>query len=210
MCLDLGLFGARNEMSAHRAAYYERIDAVLAVTTELIASEGVRNVTLAHIAARTGITRQWLHQLFPDLQAIYALIYKKMKLEVLRIDERLPVDRLKRIEHQCAQVPRWLDMPVAYALLGSYILNGSSRNSSQGSELRSELIADMKTGWAAPLTEQGVSEVEISAGIFILLNALFGVVVAIHDGITRSDAAEIRLVTLIRSFGQIPLTIEQR
>ncbi len=190
---------------AHRAAYYERINAVVAVTTELIGSEGVRNVTLAHIAKQTGITRQWLHQLFPDLHAIYALIYERMLTDYLRIDQPLPVDRGERIEFQCAQVPHWLDMPVAYALLGTYILNGSTRNSSQGSALRDQMIADVNRGWASQITDQGYDPANVSAGILILLNALFGLVIAVHDGITQRKSAETRLLGLIRSMGQIPL-----
>ncbi len=192
-------------MSAHRAAYYQRIDAVVAVTTELIGTEGVRNVTLASIAESTGITRQWLHQLFPDLHAIYALIYEQMKKDYLRIDQPLPNDRAERIEFQCAQVPRWLDMPVAHAILGTYILNGSTRNSSQGSALRERMIDDMNRGWVAQLTEQGFAAENISSGILILLNSLFGVVIAVNDGLTGCAAAEIRLVALIRALGQVPL-----
>ena len=192
-------------MSAHRAAYYQRIDAVVAVTTELIGTDGVHNVTLASIAERTGITRQWLHQLFPNLHAIYALIYEQMKKDYLRIDQQLPLDRAERIEFQCAQVPQWLDMPVAHALLGTYILNGSARNSSEGTTLRDRLIDDMDRGWVAQFAEQGIAAENISSGILILLNSLFGVVIGIHDGLTGRAAVELRLVALIRALGQVPL-----
>jgi AcrR family transcriptional regulator len=192
-------------VSPHRASYYRSIEAVLVATRELLDEQGIRNVTLAAIAERTGITRQWLHELFPDLHSIFSLLYQQIKSEYLRLDQPLPIERDERIAFLSAEALRWLGMPVAYATLGTYILNGSARTSLQGSELRNELIEDLSRAWIDPFLGGGHQRDNIVAGINVMLNTLFGLVIAVNDGLTTRAAAETRMLAVIEALGRVPL-----
>src|ERR687894_674881 len=54
-------------IEAHRAAVH---DAILDTTAALVAEHGLRSVTMAQIAERTGIGRATLYKYFPDVEAI--------------------------------------------------------------------------------------------------------------------------------------------
>ncbi len=94
-------------IEAHRRAVGE---AILDVTASLVASRGLRSVTMSQIAAQTGIGRATLYKYFPDVEAILLAWHERQVSGHLR--------QLTALDHRAGDAAERLAAVLeAYALI---------------------------------------------------------------------------------------------
>jgi AcrR family transcriptional regulator len=91
----------------HRSAVR---DAILDATARLVASEGLRSVTMSQVATETGIGRATLYKYFPDVEAVLLAWHERQvhahvaHLAQVRDREGAPVERLRAVLEAYASI----------------------------------------------------------------------------------------------------------
>jgi AcrR family transcriptional regulator len=175
-------------MTAHRSNDVIKASLVDSIS-DLLRERGFAGVTMSMVADRAGISRTWAYNFFPDVNAIYKELFNHVQATFFEADEG-SFDNLEELPAFFDRhVSRYLDLPIAYAILGSYVLNTGYDPSPEIAELRSMLLADFGETWIEPFVALGVPRGEVMASVIACTNTLFGLVVAMDRGwITREDA----------------------
>ena len=175
----------------------ERLRALLEAASDLIAERGISEVSLSAIATRSGVSRQWLYEFFPDIDSIFAALYQNARDEYLKPNATPPVGLFERIEYLKREIDSYLDLPVACAIVGSYAINGGLRKTGSIRALRESILGNLERGWVEPMVQQGVSREESYASVITLMNTVYGLVTAIDGGLTTRAVAQRRLASVI-------------
>ncbi len=177
----------------------ERLSSILKAASDIIMESGIEATTITAIATRSGVSRQWLYDFFPDAESILRALYMEAQREFF-IDDPL---MLPGEEDFVAFVVRgsmaWLHMPVAFARLTMYALNGGTRNSTGGTSLRSFILENFERSWIDPLVAFGYGRAVLYGSIMTIINTAVGLNIAVADGLTTYEVAEHRLSTVIEA-----------
>jgi AcrR family transcriptional regulator len=175
----------------------ERLTSILRAASEIIMESGIESTTITAIATRSGVSRQWLYDFFPDVEAILRALYVEAQRQYFTDDVMvLPGSEGYREFVQRGSL-EWLRMPVAFAMLTSYALNGGSRNTTSGLTLRAFILETFERRWIDPLTAFGYGREALYGSIMTIINAAVGLNVAVAEGLTTMEVAERRLGTII-------------
>jgi len=162
------------------------------------------------IAEKMGITRQRLHQIYPDLETIYLGIYAEIRRQFLAESENVPsgADELTALlKRRCAT---YLAMPPACAVVALAALHGGSRSTRLEVSLREGIYDNLRTVWVEPLAAAGYDRDEVFSTTVGFASVMFGLVVAINRGLTTPEFAYVCLTEavdgLISSWSQ-PRTV---
>jgi AcrR family transcriptional regulator len=175
----------------------ERVSSILHAASEIVMESGVEAATITAIATRSGVSRQWLYDFFPDVNAIFGALYDEVQSKYFSSPE-VPLPKTSNFgDFVKQQSSIYLTMPVAYAMVTSYALNGGSRSSSSGSALRAMMLKSFETDWVDPLVAVGFARAEVFGTILTITNAAVGLNIAINEGLTTYEVAEHRLHAII-------------
>ncbi len=175
----------------------ERVTSILQAASEIVMESGVEAATITAIATRSGVSRQWLYDFFPDVNAIFSALYDEVQRKYFA-NADIPAPKTAFFgDYVKQQSSIYLTMPVAFAMVTSYALNGGSRNSSSGAALRAMMIQSFETDWVDPLVAVGFGRAEVFGTILTITNAAVGLNIAINEGLTTHDVAERRLHAII-------------
>ncbi len=175
----------------------ERIGTILQATSEIVMESGVEAATITSIATRSGVSRQWLYDFFPDVNAIFAALYDEVQRKYFATNPVALPRTADFSEYVKRQSSVYLTMPVAYAMVTSYALNGGSRSSSSAAALREMMLQTFETDWVAPLVEAGFGRDAVLGSILTVTNAAVGLNIAINEGLTSYEVAERRLHAIV-------------
>ena len=178
-----------------------RLERLLNVADDLVTESGINAVTMTAIAERSGVSRQWLHEFFPDVESIYIALYLQYRTDFI-VDEPIEIRNIGDLEHQTTtECLALLDLPVASAIILSYALNSVGRESSTSGRpsLREVFMANLDARYVQPLVEVGYDRDEVTATVLTIVNMSLGLVMASRDGqIDRAVTAK-RMVDVLRA-----------
>ncbi len=186
-------------MTGVRLSHEDRFDAILAASRALIEEGGIGSVTLTAIAARSGVSRQWLYEFFPDINSIFAFVYAEGRRDHFHnepVGSAVGADLRSYLQSRASI---YLDLPVASAIIGVHALNGALKNTSSDLSLRDSIYANLNAVWVEPMIERGASREHLLASIVSLVNVIFGLVIAIDNGLTTREIAHKRLSATIEA-----------
>jgi AcrR family transcriptional regulator len=177
----------------------ERVTSILKAASEIIMESGIEATTVTAIAARSGVSRQWLYDFFPDVEAILQALYVEAQQQYF-VEEplMLPGDP-EFTDFVRRGAVAWLRMPVPFAILTSYALNGGTRSSATSSTLRSYILEHFERTWVDPMVAFGYSRAVLYGSIMSIINTALGLNVAISEGLTTYEVAEERLFTIVEA-----------
>ena len=177
----------------------ERMSTILRAATEIVMESGIESATITSIANRSGVSRQWLYEFYPDVESILAAMYEEAQREFFQREGRPQPRTTNFIDAVKSETCVFLRMPVAFAMVVSYALNGGARNSIRGATLRKLILDSYESGWVEPLLAAGFSREEIYGSIMTLTNAAVGLNIAVSEGFTTLEIAERRLIGVVDS-----------
>ncbi len=175
----------------------ERVASIMQATSELVRSGGIAKLTLTAIATRSGVSRQWLYEIFPDLNSILAELYTSTMSEFMHDSNAGLPEGDQLIGYLQQRARHYLSIPVSCAIIGLYAINNNAESAGESSPLRRAILANLENAWARPLISRGFNSDDVYASILSVLNAILGLVVGIDAGLTTMEAAERRLVQII-------------
>ena len=175
----------------------ERIGTILQAASEIVIESGVDAATITSIANRSGVSRQWLYDFFPDVNAIFTALYDEVQEKYFHVDDVVAPKNLGFADYVKAQSDVYLTMPTAFAMVTSYAFNGGARNSTSGGALRRMMIASFEEAWVDPLVAVGYSRADVFGSILTITNAAIGLNIAIAEGLTTFAVAQNRLHAII-------------
>jgi AcrR family transcriptional regulator len=175
----------------------ERLTSILKAASDIIMESGIEATTVTAVATRSGVSRQWLYDFFPDVEGILRALYVEAQDQYFNHEPlHLPGDA-----DFTAYVKRnalaWLQMPVPFAMLTSYALNGGSRHATSSSTLRSFILEHFERSYVDPLVAFGYARAVLYGSIMTIINTALGLNVAVAEGLTTYEVAEQRLFTVI-------------
>ena len=177
----------------------ERLSSILKAASEIIMESGIEATTVTAIATRSGVSRQWLYDFFPDVEAILRALFAEAQREFFVDDPLLLPGDEDFVEFVRRGSLAWLQMPVAFAMLTSHALNGGSRHNSSGSTLRSFILESFERSWVDPLVAFGFKREVLYGSIMTILSTAIGLNIAVAEGLTTYEVAEARLCTVIEA-----------
>ncbi len=176
-------------MGTKRFAREERVRKVEHSTLEIIAEHGVDEVTLTAIAGRSGVSRQWLYQLFPSLNLLYMDLYQTMRNEYFHVTEPLPTS----LDAHGAYVKKiyeiYFDAPVGISMIGSLALNGRSGEDRSGDTLHSLYLRTFTLRYVDPMVMVGYPRDDVFAGMLAMQTAAYSLAIAVDCGSVDRVAA---------------------
>jgi AcrR family transcriptional regulator len=177
----------------------ERLTSILRAASDIIIESGIEATTITAIATRSGVSRQWLYDFFPDVEAIMRALYEEAQREffvdgplLLPGDDDF-VDFVKR------GAVAWLQMPVAFAILTSHALNGGVRSNSPSVTLRSFILESFERSWIDPFIAFGYAREVLYGSIMTIISTAVGLNIAVAEDLTTYEVAERRLFTVIEA-----------
>jgi AcrR family transcriptional regulator len=193
-------------MTGVRMSHEDRFNAIVAAARELIEQGGVSAVTLTAIALRSGVSRQWLYEFFPDINSVFAFVYAEGRRDHFH-EDRAPEHAGESLrDYLMRRAAIYLDLPVASAIIGVHALNGGLKKSASDLSLRDSIYANLQAVWVEPMVERGFARDDLFASIVSVVNVIFGLVIAIDNGYTTREVAERRLSVTIEAVMLGPLT----
>jgi AcrR family transcriptional regulator len=177
----------------------ERMSSILQAAMDVVMEKGIEAATITAIASRSGVSRQWLYDFFPDVDSILVALYEETQREYFRgatPDEPGPATMTELAVRESLHL---LAMPVGFSIVTSYALNGGSAASSSGSTLRRLIIESYEEGWVTPLVALGFSREEVFASIIAITNAVAGLAIAVHEGLTTMEHAQERVRSIVEA-----------
>ena len=184
-------------MSHERHSQEERSRAILGVSRSLIEESGIQSVTLTAIATQAGVSRQWLYEFFPDINAIFAFVYAEGRREHFN-GENAPQTVVGNLQaYLKSRALIYLDLPVASAIIGMHALNGANKATESDLALRDFIYANLNVVWVEPMIARGLNRDDLMASVVTLVNTIFGLVIAIDNGLTTREIAQRRLTSTI-------------
>jgi AcrR family transcriptional regulator len=177
----------------------ERLGSILRAAQEVIDEKGIEAVNITAIATRSGVSRQWLYDFFPDVEAILATMYEEAERVYFAEDE--PVypgdeDFVQYVQRRCQA---FLDMPAAFARVSLHALNVGANTTSPGAALRRMILETYERKWVDGMVAFGYSRDVVYGSVMTILNAALGLNVAVADGLTTKEIASRRLNTVVRA-----------
>lgn len=177
----------------------ERLTSILKAAAEIIMESGIESTTITAIATRSGVSRQWLYDFFPDVEAILQALYVEAQEQYFSHEPlRLPGDA-DFVEFVKRGALCWLRMPVPFAILTCYALNGGTRSSATSSTLRSFILEHFERSWIDPLVAFGYARAVLYGSVMTIINTALGLNIAVSEGLTTYEVAEQRLFTVIEA-----------
>jgi AcrR family transcriptional regulator len=175
------------------------MSSILHAATDVVMEKGIEAATITAIANRSGVSRQWLYDFFPDVDSILAALYEETQREYFTGPRFDPSTATTFAEYVEKESLAFLDMPVAFAIVTSYALNGGTSKSSSGSALRDLILDSYEQAWVTPLVKIGFTREQVYASIVAITNCIVGLSIAIHEGLTSRDIAEQRVIAVVRA-----------
>ena len=180
-----------------RLSHEERFNAILEVSRSLIEESGIQSVTLTAIAMRSGVSRQWLYEFFPDINAIFAFVYAESQRVHFYEEHASQIVTGDLQAYLEGRALNYLDLPVASAIIGMHALNGGAKSTPSDITLRDSIYANLNQVWVEPMVARGLNRQDLMASIVSLVNTIFGLVIAIDNGLTTREVAQRRLTSTI-------------
>jgi AcrR family transcriptional regulator len=172
-----------------RGSNDERRERVFDAACQLIVESGAQSVTISALALRMGVSRQWIYSIYPDLESIYMSIYAEVRQQFLVEEGSPPTTRHEIAELLKIRGSRYLSMPPACAVVALAALHHGFISASVDVDLRGAIYANIQRTWVAPLVAAGFDREILFGNILVYMNVMFGLVIAMHHGLTEmSDA----------------------
>jgi AcrR family transcriptional regulator len=159
--------------------------------------QGIDAVTIKSVAQRAGVSRQWLYEFFPDLDAILTALYQESIVKIFSQESDGEPQAWDFGTYMKQRSQLILDMAPAYAIVTSFALNGGAHRGSSGAKLRELIISRLERAWVQPLEARGFSRAEVLGSILTVTNAALGLNIAVHEGLTTYSVAQRRLVAVV-------------
>jgi len=175
------------------------MSSILKAATEVVMEKGIEAATVTAIANRSGVSRQWLYDFFPDVDSILAALYEETQREYFaspRAPGPTPTTFAQYIERETMI---WFEMPIALCIVTSYALNGGTANATSGSTLRSLILDSFEQAWVVPLEKVGYTREEVFASIITITNCVVGLAIAVHEGLTTIELAKERVSAVVHA-----------
>jgi AcrR family transcriptional regulator len=189
-------------MTAHRSN--DEIKAsLIEAASELLRDRGISGVTMSQIADRAGISRTWAYNFYPDVVAIYHDLFHKVQGEFFDNEESVFEDYQSLPMFFERHVDRYLELPVAYAILACAVMNTGQNPPQEVANLRSAIMEDFEQSWIEPFAALGVDRGGVAASVITCQNALFGLVIAMDNGFISYEDARSRLLATIMTNLQV-------
>jgi AcrR family transcriptional regulator len=157
-----------------------RLEKLLIAASEIITESGISAVTMTAIAERSGVSRQWLHEFFPDVESIYVALYLQYRTDFVvesNAEIRSIADLASQISEECISI---LDLPVAPAVVLTHALHGLNRSphSSLRPTLHEVFTHNLEVRYVQPLVSAGYDRNEVLATVLTIVNTTLGLVIA--------------------------------
>jgi AcrR family transcriptional regulator len=189
--------GAQNRAPLGRMSVADRNLRIYEVVSELIVESGAAGVTFKAIAQRMGVSRQWLYKFYPDIDAIFVVVYNHGRQLYFREETPAPTDPVARAAYLKRRCDRYLELPVACAVVGSMALNFGIRDKRAEHSLRTMILANLETQWIQPMVDAGYDRGQLYGSLLTFLNVLFGLIIAVDQKLTNRETASNRLQGLL-------------
>lgn len=162
---------------------------ILDTTLDLLATRGLNEITVQLVAETAGFTRPWVYRFFPDIEAIYAELFRKLQPIYFVATRDSPVRGYDGVSSFLKRALRnHLQMPPGLAILTSYAINsGSGESAILG--VRERLNDYFTQSWVEPLVAIGNERGLVVALTRVYVSSLCALVVSIdHDQTTPEQA----------------------
>ncbi len=170
-----------------------RLARLLIAASEIIEESGISAVTMTAIAERCDVSRQWLHEFFPDVEALYVALYFQYRSD-FAVEGPIILhsldDLAALISAECLAL---LELPVGPAIVVSHALHGLGIQSSSSKRptLHNMLMRNINGRYVRPLVALGYDRDELTATVLTILNSTLGLLISTRDRpLSRDRAAE--------------------
>ena len=166
----------------------QRINTIIQAASELVIEGGIDAATVTAIANRAGVSRQWLYEIFPDVDAILMAMYEQAVLEYFPsvANDQPQLDTFA--EYVKAGVDPYLTMPTAFAIVILAALHEVGDRASLR-VLRDKILASFETEVVTPLEAVGYDRDRAYAAIIAVAETAAGLNIAIANKNTSLEAA---------------------
>lgn len=173
--------------------------ALVAAAGELVGARGITRVSLSEIARHAGVSRQWLHHLYPRIEDLY--------LEIFRRAHRDATSDLSTPRRSSGAHELLVDMgngvsaiSLAGAVIGLHALGESSG-------ILARCVDTLNHRWfLRPLVQSGVDESHATMAVTTILAVSYSSRIAIERNSMTPEAAAIMRNAVIVSMDFVPAT----
>ena len=168
----------------------ERVNSILDATRGLLLESGIESVTITTIAARAQVSRQWLYEIFPDVESILTELYIQAReqffsaFSVISFDDGASPREL--VEQRSDML---IEMPELYVRFLAYFLNSGLTHSVAVESVRQTIYADIEAKWVTPFLPFGLDRDVTFASIISVMQTALTLRIATLDGQISAEAA---------------------
>jgi|GEM_PF-1825946 len=167
----------------------QRVTTIIQAASQLVVEGGLEAATVTAIAHRAGVSRQWLYELFPDVDAILTAMYEQSVLEYFPALTSVTPEKDGYPEYVKVSVERYLTMPTAFAVVISAALHQVGETASLG-VLRDRILHSFDVEVVTPLEQAGFDRNNAFASVIAVAETAAGLNIAIARGLTTLEAAK--------------------
>lgn len=186
-------------MTTLHLARDERLESILRAAHDIIMERGVEAATITAIANRSGVSRQWLYDFFPDVDAILAALYEEAQRLYFPDDSPVEPSHPDFVSYVQARAAKFLQMPVAFARVSLHALNSGVRRDSEQDSLRRMILETYERLWIDAMLPFGYAREVVYGSVMTILNAALGLNIAVAEGLTTLEIAQRRLNSVIEA-----------
>jgi AcrR family transcriptional regulator len=170
----------------------ERISSILDATRDLLLENGVEAATITAIAGRSRVSRQWLYELFPDVESILTELYARTRAQLFATFADLQFDdEASPRQRVLSRTDLLMEMPEVHVRFLAYFLNSGLTHSRSVEAVRANIYEDMEAKWVTPFLPFGLDRDLTFGSIISILQVALTLRIATFDGHISAEAAAV-------------------
>jgi AcrR family transcriptional regulator len=165
---------------------------ILTAAAAVVGRDGLGSLSVASVAAEAGVSRQWVYELFSDLDNLYrALILDRFAALDSAIDTA--TERLAGVELATFAARQVFALVPADRRILRALVDRAGWNRPELAEIEAELQERILRRWTGLVRNTGYGDLEARAVVWAIVNAVFG----LADQIEREDLPVEQAVDLL-------------
>jgi len=177
----------------------ERRSQLLEAAAAVVGREGLGSLTVAAVAAKAGVSRQWVYEHFSDLDDLYrALILDRFATLDGTIDAA--TKRITGLELAAFAARQLFALDPADRRILRALVDGAGWSRPELADIESELRERIFRRWTGFVLNAGYGEPEARAIVWTIVNGVFGFADQIEREALAVEQAVFLLKRLVRAF----------
>ncbi len=160
---------------------------IVNAASELIEEQGVLALSMRAVADRAGITRVWLYNYFPDVDAVMLGVWNQWRIDLAGTTDFEPPRGRSVRDYLTNLVTLWLQMPTAAAMIGLHASTYMGMANDGPSSFIRTINADVERRWTLPLIASGVEHDRAVAAVVRVQASGLSTIIAFRRGLLTKE-----------------------